>query len=61
MLHYVHMGFGSVYEEELHIKIERGIVTKTNVIDNRGKTIDHDKLHMESYPGNENSFDGDEL
>ena len=37
MLHYVHMGFGSVYEEEVHIKIENGVVVGTQVIDNRGK------------------------
>ena len=35
LLHYVHMGFGSIYEKELHIKIEAGVVTKQRVIDNR--------------------------
>lgn len=24
MLHYVHMGFGSVFEQEVHVKIEKG-------------------------------------
>lgn len=37
MLHYVHMGFGSVYEREKHIKIEKGIVTNCKIIDNRNK------------------------
>ena len=40
MLAYVHMGFGSVYEEEVHIQVRHGVVTSTRVIDNRGK--DHD-------------------
>lgn len=59
-LHYVHMGFGSIYEEELHIKIYRGNVVRTKVISNRGKTIDERKLHLGSYPGLENRFDGDD-
>jgi len=36
MLQYVHMGFGSVYEHELHITIESGVVVMTRTIDNRG-------------------------
>ena len=39
MLYYVHMGFGSVYEKELHVKIENGLVVKTKVIDNRRKKV----------------------
>lgn len=31
MIQYVHMGFGSVYEEELYIKIRRGRVIKTSL------------------------------
>jgi len=37
MLLYVHVGFGSVYEEELHLKIENGLVVETRVINNRRK------------------------
>jgi hypothetical protein len=37
MLEYVHMGYLSVFEEELHISIERGVVTGRHVIDNRGR------------------------
>src|SRR5262245_44052348 len=40
MLEYVHAGFCSVYEQELHIKIEKGAVLTTYVIDNRGKAQD---------------------
>ncbi|MGI9571640.1 MAG: hypothetical protein ACR2PH_18300 [Desulfobulbia bacterium] len=64
-LHYVHMGFGSIYEEELHIKVDRGVVVKTKVISNRHKWIKRlfgkRKLHDQSYPGLENRFDGDDL
>jgi hypothetical protein len=63
LLHYVHMGFGSVYEEELHIKIVRGIVTKTRTIDNREKKLgklDELDIVRENLPGNENRFPGDE-
>lgn len=35
VLQYVHMGFGSVYEQELHIKVENGVVVMTRTIDNR--------------------------
>jgi hypothetical protein len=31
-LEYIHMGFGSVYEGELHIKIEKGLVVRPNGI-----------------------------
>ncbi|MDB4516635.1 hypothetical protein N9089_03460 [Crocinitomicaceae bacterium] len=61
MLHYVHMGFGSVYEEELHIKIEKGHVVKTRVLDNRKKNIDKRNLHEDSYPLWANRFNGDDL
>jgi len=60
MLHYVHMGFGSVFEEELHIKIEKGIVTKSEEIDNRGKKFNTDELARRNLPGSENRFDGDD-
>jgi hypothetical protein len=31
MLEYVHMGYGSTYEEDLIINVENGVVTKTSV------------------------------
>ena len=61
ILQYVHMGFGSVFEEELHIKIENGKVVKSQVIDNRGKQFDPWKLSKENLPGGENRFHGDDL
>ena len=41
ILHYVHMGFGSVYEKELHVEIANGIIMKTKVFDNRGKKFEN--------------------
>ena len=61
MLHYVHMGFGSVFEFENHIKIEDGIVVQERRIDNRGKDVNRWDLGWSNLPGNENSFDGDDL
>jgi len=59
IIHYVHMGFGSVYEEEIHVKIENGKVVKSKVIDNRNKKIAHWELGWLNLPGGENRFDGD--
>ena len=61
LLHYVHMGFGSVYEFENHIKIENGIVVDERRIDNRNKNFGERDLGWENLPGSENSFDGDDL
>ena len=57
---YVHMGFGSVYEEEVHIKIEKGRVVATRVLDNRGKTHDGEAIGWSNLPGDENKFPGDD-
>jgi hypothetical protein len=37
VLQYIHMGFASVYERELHINVERGVIVSTQVIDNRDR------------------------
>ena len=60
ILEYVHMGFGSVYEEEVHIKIDKGMVVKTRVIDNRDKEHDGRSIGWRNLPGLENSFPGDD-
>lgn len=59
ILEYVHMGFGSVFEEELHVKIEKGKVVASRIVDNRGKKHDGMKLGWRNLPGRENRFDGD--
>jgi hypothetical protein len=59
MLHYVHMGFGSMYAREIHIRIEHGQITGRRVYDNRGKPFDENKLAMANLPGDENRFPGD--
>lgn len=61
MLHYVHMGFGSVYEFETHIKLENGMVVDERRIDNRNKDFRGRNLGSENLPGDENNFDGDDL
>jgi len=61
MLAYVHMGFGSVYEEELHIAIERGVVTRTEVIDNKHRNLDLAEIERQNLPGGESFFAGDDL
>jgi hypothetical protein len=61
LLHYVHMGFGSVFEFENHIKIENGLVVDERKIDNRNKDVDSGELGWKNMPGNENQFDGDNL
>ena len=60
LLHYVHMGFASVYEQELHLKIEAGIVTASKLLDNRQKEVNKVTLGWQSLPGLENHFDGDD-
>jgi hypothetical protein len=60
LLEYVHMGFGSVYERELHIKIENGIVTASQVHDNREASRDPWELRQRNLPGGENHFPGDD-
>jgi hypothetical protein len=59
-LYPINMGFGSVYEKELHIKVENGLVTKSREIDNRLKKVDKAAVVRASLPGNENRFDGDD-
>lgn len=58
-LHYVHMGFGSVYETEVHVKVEHGVVTERRAFDNRGREHDLARLGWENLPGGENRFRGD--
>jgi len=54
------MGFGSVYEQELHIKIENGKVVNSRVVDNRGKDVNISELGWRNLPGFENRFDGED-
>lgn len=61
MLQGIHMGFASVYEKELHIKIDKGIVVKEVEIDNKNNDIDRDQLALGSLPGDENKFEGDDI
>lgn len=60
MLLYVHMGFGSVYEQEIHVKIEQGVVVASRIMDNRGQMYDAWDLGRKNMPGGENRFPGDD-
>jgi len=57
---YVHMGFGSVYEQELHVKIDKGVVVNSRMIHNRGKKHAAGELGWKNLPGGENRFPGDD-
>lgn len=60
LVEYVHMGFGSVYAEELHIRVENGEVVGRRVVDNRGRDHDLQDLTWANLPGGENRFAGDD-
>lgn len=59
-LHYVHMGFGSVYEEDLLIKIKKGVVVSRRVIDHRGETFDRWSAGISNLPGMSEVFGNDD-
>lgn len=69
MLHYVHMGFGSIYEREYHVKIENGVVVAERTIDNTERATKAENQSLEesfmegllNMPGNENRFFGDDF
>ena len=50
ILQYVHMGFGSVYEQEVHMKIEKGMVVATWIVDNRGKPHHEREVNLRNFP-----------
>lgn len=37
MLEYVHMGYESVFEKDLYLKFENGVLVDERVVDNRSK------------------------
>lgn len=37
MLQYIHMGYASIYEEDLYLKIQDGILINSRIVDNRSK------------------------
>ena len=58
ILEYIHVGFGSVHEKELHIKIEKGKIIGEKVIDNSKKEFSPWDLTGKNFPGTENRFKG---
>ena len=61
VLRSVHMGYASVFETELHIKVESGIVAGKRRIDNTTKKFDRNELAYANLPGDENRFEGDDF
>lgn len=61
MLDYWHMGFGSMYEAELHITVDRGVVTKRCLFSARdlASRMNLGSLFQKGLPGTENRFPGD--
>ncbi|MCX7113086.1 MAG: hypothetical protein NTX45_23810 [Proteobacteria bacterium] len=62
MLHHVHMGFGSIFEGEVYVKIEKGIFTESKTIDNRNKEVSYKDVGLfsdqrKNYPDSYNEFD----
>ena len=60
VIFYIHMGFGSLFEKEIHVRIENGLVKKTKLIDNLNRNHDLYSIGMLSLPGTENLFPRDE-
>lgn len=59
VLRYVHMGFGSVFEKELHIDIDAGRVISRRMIDSSDDE-DDETIALRNLPGFENGFSGDD-
>jgi regulator of extracellular matrix RemA (YlzA/DUF370 family) len=55
------MGFGSVYERELLIKIVKGEVSRIKLISNKGKDINQVMLILSNLPGFESIFKGNDI
>jgi hypothetical protein len=60
LLHYIHMGFGSVFARELHIRIECGNIVRSRTRHNCFRRLDFKEIYRRSFPGSENRFDGDQ-
>ncbi|MFZ4859678.1 MAG: hypothetical protein ACOYL3_25175 [Desulfuromonadaceae bacterium] len=61
ILQYVHMGFGSVYEKEGHLCINKGLLVRSREINNKDKPYDKEILWWSNMPGGENQFSGDNI
>ena len=61
VLHYVHMGYASIYATEVHIKFEKGVEVARRVRDNRERALDPDGDGWAALPGMHNRFRGDDF
>lgn len=57
---HVNMGFGSIFQQEQHIRVENGIALRFRLIDNRDREFDRFELMDRNMPGDENRFEGDD-
>lgn len=57
MLRYVHMGFASVFEEEIHVEIKQGIVIKTDKRVNQEEKPPASNLDWLKFPWRKNKRD----
>jgi hypothetical protein len=55
----VHMGFGTLYEQEIHIFVEEGHVRGRRTITNSADDVSEEELEWANLPGFENRFKGD--
>ena len=53
MLEFVHMGFGSIFQEEIHFEIENGVVKSLKTISNENKDLKNENP-SEHLPGFDN-------
>lgn len=51
LVQYVHMGFGSVYASEIHLRVERGVVVERRIYNHPGGPIDVEQLMWMNIPG----------
>lgn len=58
-LEYVHMGYESVYEKEVQIRIEKGIVTDSKTIHNQSESENERNLKEKKLSDIKNLFDMD--
>lgn len=60
LIQYVHMGFASVHQAELHIRVEHGIVVGTRTVDNTNGVVDVEALIRKRFAGFVDRFPRDE-
>ena len=55
LLEYVHMGYGSVYEKEMYLSFEKGVLCERKELDNRKKYENEKQQKVDTGIGNQSS------